>query len=279
MDREITLRDYGRVLWSGRWLILTAAVVAVLVGLALTLVTTTKYVARSQVYTGQVTTPNGALVSTPGTNPGTAPIVLRGDDIVARVAKKLGVRPSRVRDGVSLSAPRTTGANAANQPTLLTIEFTDRSRDIARDGVNAYADEILATAKQRSAQALDDYEDAVATGEAEVARIKRKLETWEQQLLGAPAGDQATALQTLILSASDQLGSAQEDLTVQRQNLLAEREYGQPEILTRAQNPRSTKDFSNRARTLLLALAIGLIVGAVVTFIWKGSPAGRAAPG
>ena len=43
MDREITLRDYGRVLWSGRWLILASTVVAALVGLLLTFVTSTEY--------------------------------------------------------------------------------------------------------------------------------------------------------------------------------------------------------------------------------------------
>jgi uncharacterized protein involved in exopolysaccharide biosynthesis len=37
VEREITLRDYGRVLWSGRWVLLVAAVVSALVGLLVSL--------------------------------------------------------------------------------------------------------------------------------------------------------------------------------------------------------------------------------------------------
>ncbi len=48
MDREITLRDYGRVLWSGRWLILAATVIAAIVGLALSFATTTTYRATAE---------------------------------------------------------------------------------------------------------------------------------------------------------------------------------------------------------------------------------------
>ena len=55
MEREITLRDYGRVIWSGRWLILTTTVVAALVGLALSFVASTSYTATAELFVGQAT--------------------------------------------------------------------------------------------------------------------------------------------------------------------------------------------------------------------------------
>ena len=62
MDREITLRDYGRVLWSGRWLIVASTLIAALVGLILTFLTTTTYTAKAELYLGQATSVSG----TPG---------------------------------------------------------------------------------------------------------------------------------------------------------------------------------------------------------------------
>ena len=52
------------MLWGGRWLILAATVIAALVGLILTFVTETTYVATSEVYLGQATTISGTPVST-----------------------------------------------------------------------------------------------------------------------------------------------------------------------------------------------------------------------
>ena len=72
VDREITLRDYGRVVWSGRWLILATTVAAAVVGLLLTFVTSTTYTATARVFLGQATTVSGAPFSTPATNPATA---------------------------------------------------------------------------------------------------------------------------------------------------------------------------------------------------------------
>ncbi|MGD9696723.1 MAG: Wzz/FepE/Etk N-terminal domain-containing protein [Thermoleophilia bacterium] len=277
MDREITLRDYGRVLWSGRWIILTAAVVAVLVGLVLTLVTTTEYVARSQLYLGQVTTPSGSPVSTPETNPSLAPTVLRGDGLVAAVAERLGVSPSRVRSGVHVSSPRIQGGSAGNQPTLVAVTFTDRSRDIARDGANYYVDAIYRNALDRSKATIDYYTETIRTETAELTRLQKLIERLQSELDADPGADRQAALSTQLISASSLVGTFREDLTLQQQNLRAEQDYGQPRIVTSAENPRSSKDFSNRARTLLLALAIGVIVGIVCTFVWRGSPAGRAA--
>ena len=56
MEKEITLGDYGRVLWSGRWVVLIAAVGALLVGLVVSLARETTYTSSSIVYMGLVTT-------------------------------------------------------------------------------------------------------------------------------------------------------------------------------------------------------------------------------
>jgi capsular polysaccharide biosynthesis protein len=277
VEREITLRDYGRVLWSGRWLILAATVAAALVGLLLTFVTSTTYTGEAEVYLGQATTISGTPVSTPTTNPATAPTALTGDNLVARVARQLGVSTGQVRDGVEVTAPRAPGGSVGNQPTIATITFTDESRDIARRGANLYAEAILEQARESSAEIVDTYEEAVARSSAEVERLSLALEGYRHQLAQNPPADQLLILQSLSSSAGQQLQVASTELAEQRLNLVKENQYGQPDIVSLSQSPSSSSSLPNRARTVLLAAVIGLIVGVVVVFVWRGSPAGRAA--
>jgi capsular polysaccharide biosynthesis protein len=276
VDREITLRDYGRVLWSGRWLILSATVVAALVGLVLTFLTTTTYTGRSQLYLGQATSVSGTPVSTPATNPATAPSALTGDTLVRKVADELGVRPRRVRRAVELTAPRAPGGSVGNQPTIATITFTDESRDIARRGANAYAEAVLAQAKTSSGELISTFERAVAQAESDIRRLGNEMARYRAQLVESPGGDRGLALQAALLSAQNQLSISQIELAEQRLNLLKERQIGQPAIISLSENPSSSSSLPNRGRTILLAAVIGLIVGVIVTFVWRGSPAGRA---
>lgn len=276
MDREITLRDYGRVLWSGRWLIVASTLIAALVGLLLTFLTTTTYTATAELYLGQATSVSGTPVSTPTTNPATAPSALTGDRLVLQVAKELGVPPKRVRKDVTLTAPRAPGGSVGNQPTIATITFQDQNRDLARRGANAYAAAVLEQAKSSSAELVSTYEQAVTDAQTNVARLQAELAGYRRELLQTPGGDRGLALQSALFSAQSQLAVSQTDLSDQRLNLVKERQIGQPAIISLAESPASSSSLPNRARTVILAAVIGLIVGVIVTFVWRGSPAGRA---
>ena len=154
LDRELTLRDYGRVLWSGRWLILTTAVAAAIIGLILTFAKPTNYTSTARVALGQPTTISGVPVQTFATNPTTAAGVLTGDDIVEAVARKAGISESRLRDNVSFSIPRSPGASSGNQPAVAEISFTDRNKETALRVVDAYADAVLAKVAAPYAEVL-----------------------------------------------------------------------------------------------------------------------------
>ena len=248
MEREITLRDYGRVLWSGRWLILAATLVAALVGLILTFVTTTEYVGTSEVYLGQATSVSGTPVSTPSTNPATAPTALTGDEIVIRVARELGVSPSRVRQGVELTAPRAPGGSVGNQPTIATIRFSDESRDIARRGANLYAEAVLDKSRESSAEIVQTYEQAVARSTAQVQRLQAELAATGASSRRTRAASRRSLLQSLLASAGQQLQVASTELADQQLNLVKERQYGQPDIVSLAQSPELLQRASPTAR-------------------------------
>ena len=275
MDREITLRDYGRVLWSGRWLIVATTVVAAIAGLLLSFASTTKYTATAELFVGQATTVSGTPVATPGTNPGTVTEALGGDGIVVLVAKELGITPAHVRSSVTLTAPKAPGGSIGNQPTIVTIKWTDTKRDTARKGANAYAQIVYRRSQESFSAIIDSYKQAVATQTATAARLDASLATYRKQLAGAGNAQEETILQSLLNSTGQQLDIVTTDLANQRLSLLKEQQF-QPSIISLASSPASTGSVTNRTRTVLFAAVIGFLVGIIITFIWRGSPAGRA---
>lgn len=275
MEREITLRDYGRVIWSGRWLILTAAVVAAIVGLALSFATTTTYTAKAELFVGQATSVSGTPVSTPGTNPSLVPTVLKGDNLVGEVAKTVGVTPGRVRKDIELTAPKAPGGSVGNLPTVITLTATDHNRDVAKNTANAYAQAILVQAKGDFAGVIDSYETAITAAQANVTRLEAELGGYRRQLADA-SGDRLLVLQSLLNSSGQQLQISTTELSDQRLNLVKEQQF-QPGIISLAASPSSSGSVPNRLRSVILAGVIGLLVGIIVTFVWRGSPAGRAA--
>lgn len=275
MEREITLRDYGRVIWSGRWIILTCVVIAALVGLALSFATTTTYSAKAELFVGQATSVSGTPVSTPGTNPSLAPIVLTGDNLVGRVAKEVGVTPARIRKGVELTAPKAPGGSVGNLPTVVTITFTDPNREVAKNAANAYAEAIYAQANDDFSGVVDSYDEAITSAEATIARLDREISVYQRRLASA-SGDELLVLTTLLNSSGQQLQTATTELSSQRLNRVKEEQF-QPGIISLATSPSSSGSVPNRLRSVILAGVIGLLVGIIVTFVWRGSPAGRAA--
>jgi uncharacterized protein involved in exopolysaccharide biosynthesis len=275
VDREITLRDYGRVLWTGRWLILATTVVAAIAGLLLSIASTTTYTASAELFVGQATTVSGTPVATPDTNPGTVTTALGGDGIVAKVAKELGISPSRVRGDVTLSAPKAPGGSVGNQPTIVTIQFADEDREIARKGANAYAQIVYERSQEGFTGILNSYERAVAVAAANVADLEASLARYRRQLAATDDPQQQVILESLLSSTGQQLNIAATELSSQRLNLLKEQQF-QPSIISLATNPTSSGSVGNRTRTVVFAAILGFLVGVIVTFIWRGSPAGRA---
>ena len=89
--------------------------------------------------------------------------------------------PSRVRQGVEVTAPRAPGGAVGNQPTIATIKFTDESRDVARRGANRYAEAVLEKSRESSAEVVQTYEQAVARSSAQVLRLQAELAAYRRQ--------------------------------------------------------------------------------------------------
>lgn len=276
MDKELALRDYGRVLWSGRKIVVACALIAALAGLVLSLTRTTTYSATSRVFLGQATTPTGVPVSTPDTNPATAADSLGGDDVIAKVAAATGVKAKRIRNGIDFTVPRSPGSAAGNQPTLATITFVDEDRDVARRVANAYAEEVLKGAEAKVAEVRDVLVEGIADGNDRLVSIQKSTGAAESALRGTGAGQARATYEALLFASQQRLYDTLRDLSDLRLALAKSDQYEAPRLISRSDSASSSGTVVARLRTIILALIIGLIVGIAIVFMWRGSPAGRA---
>jgi uncharacterized protein involved in exopolysaccharide biosynthesis len=274
VEREITLRDYGRVLWRGRWIIIATTVVAALVGLVLSFVGGTEYTATARVYLGQATSVTGIPIATPATNNVTASDVLERDEITTDVAESIGVGASRVRSGVEVSVPEARGA-AAMAPTVATVTFTDSDRDVAKEGAEAYAAALVVDASENYDEVVAVYEQRLARGQAELARLDRQIQTFERQLAANAGTDQEALYQSLLFSTIDRKSDLIEEVGEQELNIAKAQQIEQPTVVTKTATVSSNAATGSRTRTVGLAAAIGLLIGIVIAFVWRGAPSSR----
>ncbi len=270
MEKEITLSDYGRVLWSGRWVLLIAAIGGALIALFVSLARETTYTSSSIVYMGLVTTARtGVPVSTPFTTPATAQRALAADEFVQKAADDAGVAFDRVKDGVSFVVERVPGAVGGNQPTVATVRYTDRDRATAIRVTNGYVDGVFEVVKGFYQDVLDAEQRIVDHADARIAQIRRSLDQARGQITPVTAPHLVSLQQEL---ATLQL-SADEAALV----LAKTRQIEQPRVISKATSAASSARPGQRLRTIVFGAVLGLILGTIVTFIWRGSPAGRAA--
>jgi len=268
VEKEITLGDYGRVLWSGRWVVLIAAVGALLVGLVVSLARETTYTSSSIVYMGLVTTARtGVPVSTPFTTPATAQKALAADRFVQATADSADVDFNRVKDGIAFVVERVPGAVGGNQPTVATIRYTDRDRPTAIRVTNAYAKSVFTVVQGFYQGVLDVEQQIVDRSNARMAVIEKSLDTLRAQ---------NPAASTSLVSLQQELVTLQQRADEAILVLAKTKQIEQPYIISEATSAASSARPGQRLRTIVFGTVLGLILGAIVTFIWRGSPAGRA---
>lgn len=277
MHEELTLRDYLKVAWSGRWLVLALVVVAALIGVITSVSKPARFTAIARLSLGQATTIIGNPVQTPLTSAQTAPSTLKTDAIIREVATEVGVSPGVVRSGVSLSAPRVI-ANSGNQPTVLTVTARASKRATAITIANAYSDAVFKKVSEPFDAAFTVLK---ARQERELKRVddlNEQITQLRRQVVASAGSDRALALQGALYSAVNQLEVARLDAEEAEVAATKAAQIEAPLQLVVAESATSTGSTPNRLKSVLFASLLGLLIGVFATFIWKGSPAARARP-
>ena len=206
---------------------------------------------------------------------GRAPLALANDDLTKTVAEKTGFSRSRVRKAVELTTPRISGANV---PTILTVTATDRGQKASVTIANEYAQAVLAAASAAYDDTRTVYEDNARRADQEVRELRAQLTRFRTQL-AASSPAQFPAIEASISNAMAQLDAARREASDQAVLLSKAEQIEAPQLLTQAEDGVSAHPRTRRLMTVILAGLIGFAVGLLATFVWRGSPATRAAHG
>jgi hypothetical protein len=269
VDREITIRDYLRVAWSGRWLILATTAVGIIVGLVVSIAHHGSYSAVARVGLGQPTSVQGNPLSSPLTSAQTAASALDVTALSDQTAATLHVPPSEIRGHVKVGVPPGVAA-AVSAPPVVQITGSNANSHNAVVITNAFANQVV---QSTGAQVLAS--ERTLETQSRQAHVQQHLLTGQIAALQGSAGSNPSAAVALAtdtqLLTTAQTNAANADLT-----LAQIRTTGAPRVLVQAYSASTTNTAPKRLQSVVLAGLIGFLVGLIATFIWRGSPSARA---
>ena len=104
-EQEVDFGRYGRTIAARWWLLVVGAVIGALIGFLVSLSDGKIYKATAQVYLGQPLAPDSAAaVTTSPTTLGLVQAFITSEEAIEKAASAAGLRPSRLRDNVTVRA-------------------------------------------------------------------------------------------------------------------------------------------------------------------------------
>lgn len=267
MDREITIRDYLKVAWSGRWLILATTVIGVIVGLVVSIAHHGNYTAVAKVGLGQPTSVQGTPLSSPLTSAQTAAGAIDVTAVADQTAAALGVPSSDIRGHVHVSVPPGLSATQSAPPVILVSGSNAKSAQ-AIVIANAFARQVVVTTGQQAAQVVQTLQTQIIQAHVQEHLLASRL----AELQGSSSPSDAVA----IAADSQLLATAQTTAANAQVQLAQVHQTGVPRVLVQAWSATTTNTAPKRAQSVVLAGLIGFLVGLIATFVWRGTPAARA---
>lgn len=260
-EEELDLREYGRTVSARWWLVLAAVVLGALIGWLLAVGGGDVWRARTTIYLGQPIAPTGeAQIQSVGTNPSTAGVIARSDEVVEEVAAAVGVQPGKLRAGISTRAIE--GAITRLNQTPL-VEVSVRG-PWGREQVAEAASLIAAEVAERSSGYVNDkiaaLEERLAAEEDELSSLDARIAQLEQ---GSGGGLEVVGLLAVLEQRRGQLRAERADT---QEALAVAENVEAAQVLTEA---RGTKVSARSSRSsIIVGALIGLLAGVLLALLW-----------
>ncbi len=270
MDREITFRDYLRVAWSGRWLILVTTVLGIIVGAIVSVAHHTAYSATARVGLGQPTSVQGVPLQSPFTSSQTVSQAIDVTGLDNQTAQALGLPQSEVRGHVHVSTPVGVSPTIVAPPVVI-ISASNAHPATAINIANTFANQLIQMTGTEVAQIEQTLTKQIAQAQVQQQQLAARIAALQ-------AGGGSNPGDAVALATDTQLLSAAQTTAANAQLALAQaRATEAPQLLAQAYSASSSNTAPKRAQSIALAGLIGFLLGLIATFIWRGSPAARAA--
>lgn len=270
MDREITIRDYLKVAWSGRWLIIATTVLGIIVGVVVSVAHHAAYSATARVGLGQPTSVQGVPLQSPFTSSQTVASAIDVTGLANQTAQALGLPPSEVRGHVHVSTPIGVSPTIVAPPVVI-IAASNAHASTAISIANAFANQLVQSTGTQVVQV-----ERTLTNQAVQALVQQHQLT--ARIAALQSGGSSNPGDAVALATDTQLLSTAQTNAANAQLALAQvRATEAPQLLAQAYGATSSNTAPKRLQSIALAGLIGFLLGLIATFIWRGSPAARAA--
>jgi uncharacterized protein involved in exopolysaccharide biosynthesis len=258
-EEELDLRDYGRTVGARWWLVLAAVVLGALIGWLLAVGGGDVWRARTTIYLGQPIAPTGeAQIQSAGTNPSTAGVIARSDEVVEDVAAAVGVQPGKLRAGISTRAIE--GAITRLNQTPL-VEVSVRG-PWGREQVAEAASLIAAQVVERTSGYVNGKISAL---QQRLAAQEDELGTLEQRI-AALEGSRSLEVIGLLAVLEQRRGQLRVESADTREALAVAENVEAAQVLT---EPRGTKVSARSSRSsIVVGALIGLLAGVLLALLW-----------
>ena len=259
-EEELDLREYGRTVGARWWLVLAAVVLGALIGWLLAVGGGDVWRARTTIYLGQPIAPTGeAQIQSAATNPSTAGVIARSDEVVEEVAAAIEVRPGRLRSGISTRAIE--GAiTRLNQTPLVEISVRGPwGRDQVAQAATLVAEAVVERTSGYVNGKIAALEERLAAQEDELASLEGRIGQLEQ----GGGGLEVVGLLAVLEQRRGQLRTERADT---QEALAVAQNVEAAQVLTEA---RGTKVSARSPRSsIIVGALIGLIAGVLLALLW-----------
>jgi uncharacterized protein involved in exopolysaccharide biosynthesis len=270
-EREVDLASAWERIKARWWLPVAGLVLGAVVGIALALSGGSVWRAETIVYLGQPFAPQGGgQIQSLATNPRTVGEIVRSESVLRDVSDETGIPVSKLRSSISTQELAIPGQLRGINPLMEIAVKGDAGPRQIEQAADVLGQRVVRNVSQFVLDKIDLLEQQVATSEAQLAAIERRIAQAQQQQ------DQITTdpsipldtrlllssnLNSVITTADARRAALQDNLYEAQQFLNLAQQVESSRVVEKAAAVKTTA--RSRRSSVLVGALIGLLLGVI----------------
>ncbi len=276
-EQEVDFGRYGRTIAARWWLLVIGAVLGALIGFLFSLSDGKIYKATAQVYLGQPLAPDSAAaVTTSPTTLGLVQAYVTSEAAIEAAAAAAGVRPSKLRNQVTVRPlPGTSTTRQAFPAPLLSIQVTGSSRAKTAAAANHLARQAVDQVGAYTNTKIDTLDQQLKYIDTQLGLVNARLTAARASQSDIVADDSLSPIEKLV--ALTNLNS-EITLAEQRQVTLELNRYNTTRAVSLARDIEASRitapavavrtEPTSKRTSVLVGAFIGFLLGIVAALLW-----------
>ena len=267
-EQEVDFGRYGRTIAARWWLVALAVVVGVVLGYVVSRSGGNVFRATATIYLGQPLSPSGnAQIQSLATNPSTVSEIIRSPSVTRPIAEALGIKPGKLRQGVSTKA--VSGAIAkSGQTQLVEVSVRGPWRKESAQAANRLAQTVVKRVSGYVDAKISSLLELVASQQQELDSLASRIDANSSAVAsgsGLSTGERLTLVNLGGLLEQRRSQLLQDRLQTQQLVTLAQ-DVERASVVTEA----SAVQVAARSRksSMVVGGLVGLVAGVLLALIW-----------